>query len=382
MLRPTIANEPDRGRRRELEHPRALTEEHLTPIALERIDASARGRARARCADVRRALPRPLRLRPRRAGRAVPRAPRLDRAPVRTMDRRLAPEVGVGLDEAEYHDVVHRSPRASGWDAGFPGERMLPALRRDARPTSASASTSSGTSTSTSSRGRRSRHAFCSPIEVPARVVLVIQPVGGPDDWHALFHEAGHTSTSEHVAVAARRGAQARRRRGHRGLGGALRQPRRRPGLALAAVDFPAARLRGGVRGSSTSSSSRAATRRSCSTSSSCTRRTTPTGLRPRYVELLGDAVKVDPAAADYLATSTRLRPAPAICALGRSRRSCGTSSGSGLGEGWFARREPARCSASCGSSASPTADELLRDVTGAGLEMAAVEERIRADLA
>ena len=47
MLRPTIANEPDRDRRRELERQRReLTEEHLTPIALERIEAAHEARAR------------------------------------------------------------------------------------------------------------------------------------------------------------------------------------------------------------------------------------------------------------------------------------------------------------------------------------------------
>ena len=46
-------------------------------------------------------------------------------------------------------------------------------------------------------REKKSPRAFCAPIEVPGRVVLVIQPMGGPDDWRALFHEAGHT---EHFA--------------------------------------------------------------------------------------------------------------------------------------------------------------------------------------
>jgi hypothetical protein len=32
---------------------------------------------------------------------------------------------------------------------------------------------------------------------VPGKVMLVIQPIGGPDDWSALFHEAGH---AEHFA--------------------------------------------------------------------------------------------------------------------------------------------------------------------------------------
>ncbi len=40
-------------------------------------------------------------------------------------------------------------------------------------------------------RPGKSPRAFCSPIEVPDKVMLVIQPIGGHDDWRALFHEAG-----------------------------------------------------------------------------------------------------------------------------------------------------------------------------------------------
>ena len=43
----------------------------------------------------------------------------------------------------------------------------------------------------------QSPRAFCAPIEIPDKVMLVIQPQGGPDDWYALFHEAGH---AEHFA--------------------------------------------------------------------------------------------------------------------------------------------------------------------------------------
>src|SRR3954454_243000 len=42
-------------------------------------------------------------------------------------------------------------------------------------------------------RPNKSPRAFCAPIEVPDRVILVIQPIGGPEDWRALFHEGGHT---------------------------------------------------------------------------------------------------------------------------------------------------------------------------------------------
>jgi hypothetical protein len=51
---------------------------------------------------------------------------------------------------------------------------------------------------------RPSKHprAFCAPIEVPQRVVLVIQPIGGVYDWQALFHEAGHTEHFAHTSPA------------------------------------------------------------------------------------------------------------------------------------------------------------------------------------
>ena len=48
-------------------------------------------------------------------------------------------------------------------------------------------------------REKKTPRAFCSPIEVPGRVVLVIQPIGGVDDWRALFHEAGHTEHFAHT---------------------------------------------------------------------------------------------------------------------------------------------------------------------------------------
>src|SRR4051812_37268207 len=46
-------------------------------------------------------------------------------------------------------------------------------------------------------------------MEVPQKVMLVIQPIGGKDDWEALFHEAGHTehyaNTSPDLTMEARR---------------------------------------------------------------------------------------------------------------------------------------------------------------------------------
>ena len=46
-------------------------------------------------------------------------------------------------------------------------------------------------------RPRKSPRAFCAPVRVPEEVYLVLAPVGGRDDFSALFHEAGH---AEHYA--------------------------------------------------------------------------------------------------------------------------------------------------------------------------------------
>ena len=50
-------------------------------------------------------------------------------------------------------------------------------------------------------RPSKSPRAFCAPIEVPGKVMLVIQPIGGKDDWEALFHEAGHTEHYAHMSA-------------------------------------------------------------------------------------------------------------------------------------------------------------------------------------
>ena len=48
-------------------------------------------------------------------------------------------------------------------------------------------------------RPKKSPRAFCAPVRVPDEVYLVIAPIGGRDDFAALFHEAGHTEHYAHV---------------------------------------------------------------------------------------------------------------------------------------------------------------------------------------
>ena len=107
------------------------------------------------------------------------------------------------------------------------------------------------------------------------------------------------------------------------------------------------------------------------------------TALRPRYVELLSEATKVEPAAADYLGdidggfyASEYLRAWAFEAQLRAYLRER-------FGNAWFSRREAGSLLRELWAEGQkPTADELLRDVTGETLELAAVGDRIREALA
>ena len=90
-----------------------------------------------------------------------------------------------------------RTFRAPEWDPQFPAEKMLPALEATLTDMGVDLRSQENVELDVEQRPKKSPRAFCAPIEIPGRVVLVIQPMGGADDWRALFHEAGHT---EHYA--------------------------------------------------------------------------------------------------------------------------------------------------------------------------------------
>ena len=151
------------------------------------------------------------------------------------MDRVLRERVGVGLSDAERYDI-RRLFRGSSWDQAFPADRMLPALRGTLSNLGIDLDAQENIHLDVEERPMKSPRAFCAPIEIPDKVMLVIQPQGGPDDWYALFHEAGpHRALRVHRPEPEDGGEAARRQRRHRGVGDALRPPDRRPCLALRA---------------------------------------------------------------------------------------------------------------------------------------------------
>ena len=201
MLGPEIANSGDRKRRGRLEQARcALVEKELNPILLD-----LRGRLRAAvlqlgsdsAVDLYRRFGFPLDDLASQAGAFLAETEDLyERALERLLDMRL----GLRLDQVARYDTP-RLFRAKRWDAAFPGERMLSALKATLAGLGTDLRSQQNVEIDVASRPSKTPRAFCAPIEIPGRIVLVISPIGGPDDWRALFHEAGHTEHYAHTSA-------------------------------------------------------------------------------------------------------------------------------------------------------------------------------------
>jgi oligoendopeptidase F len=261
----------------------------------------------------------------------------------------------------------------------FPGDRMLPALESTLADLGVDLRSQDNVTLDLEQRPNKSPRAFCAPIEVPDRVVLVIQPIGGADDWHALFHEAGHT---EHYAHTSRDLPMEDKRLGDNavtegwamlldhlidepewltrrldfarptefaaeGATGLLYFVRRYSAKLLYELEFHAAE--------------------------------DVTTMRNRYVELLSDAVKIDVTPANYLAdidsgfyVSSYLRS----WALEAQLRAFLKEK---FGSKWFASRSAGSLLRELWSEGQKMrAEELLQEVTGSTLELEAVGDRVR----
>ena len=108
--------------------------------------------------------------------------------------------LGIGLSDARPWDVA-RLFRAPELDQLYPSDRMLPALEATLTDLGIDLRSQENVHLDLESRPSKTPRAFCAPIEVPGKVMLVIQPIGGKDDWEALFHEAGHTEHYAHTSA-------------------------------------------------------------------------------------------------------------------------------------------------------------------------------------
>ena len=209
MARVVMSNETDRGKRQRIDEQRIrLLDEQLNPLYLDahRIDRDAIRELNA---------PNYYELYKRFGFRLDELAVEC-RAVLDDTERLWEDEgdtlfrarLGFGLDEAKPWDVG-RLFRAPELDAQYPADKMLPALEATLTELGIDIRSQTNVHLDLDVRPSKSPRAFCAPIEVPGKVMLVIQPIGGKDDWEALFHEAGHTehyaSTSDTLSMEGKR---------------------------------------------------------------------------------------------------------------------------------------------------------------------------------
>jgi hypothetical protein len=218
---------------------------------------------------------------------------------------------------------------------------------------------------------------------VPQRVVLVIQPIGGVDDWRALFHEAGHT---EHFAHTRADLPVEERRLGDfavtEGWAMLLEHLVQDAAWLNRRLDVP--RPPEFVAESATGLLY--LVRRYCAKvlyELELHVADDPRTMQKRYVEILGDALKIEPSPTDYLGDvdasfySTEYVRAWAFEAQLKRffREKFGTT--------WFTRRDAGSLLRELWSEGQrPTADELLKELTNAEIELEAVAEYVRDALA
>jgi hypothetical protein len=199
-VRPRLMNEPDHARRHELHRRRCdVTEREINPVLGERIERERELASELGAPSVR-ALYERFGYDP--AGLAV-RTERFISATEslyrRELDRALRERVGIDPAEATAADVA-RLMRAPGFDAGFPPDRAVPALRATLEGLGIDIDRQRNVELDVEPRRGKVPRAFCAPIRVPDRVVLVTLPQGGQEDYLALFHEAGHTEHFAHTS--------------------------------------------------------------------------------------------------------------------------------------------------------------------------------------
>ena len=87
--------------------------------------------------------------------------------------------------------------RAADLDSAFPADRLVASFAETLDGLGIDLSGQANVHLDAEPRRTKSPRAFCANTRVPDEVYLVIAPIGGRDDYAALFHEGGHT---EHYA--------------------------------------------------------------------------------------------------------------------------------------------------------------------------------------
>ena len=290
--------------------------------------------------------------------------------------------LGIGLDKAERWDVA-RIFRGVEWDSAFPADRMVPSLESTLADLGVDLRGQDNVELDLEDRPNKSPRAFCVPIEVPQRVILVIKPIGGPDDWRAFFHEAGHT---EHFAHTSADLSVEERRLGDNAVteGWAMLMEHLTidPVWLTRRLDFP--------RPAEFAAEGHVQllwlVRRYCAKllyEVEFHQSDDIESMRPRYVELLSDALKVEPSGTDYLADMDSSFYASEYLRAWAFEAQLRSFLRVRFGNHWFSKRDAGGLLRELWQEGQRyNADELLKEVSGSTIDLESVAERVREALA
>jgi hypothetical protein len=107
-------------------------------------------------------------------------------------------EMRVPAEAARTCDIIALF-RGSQFDPLFPQQSMMPTLTATLLGLGIDTAKRENLEVDTESRALKTPRAFCAPIRIPEEVKLVTKPIGGPDDYASLLHEAGHAEHFVHV---------------------------------------------------------------------------------------------------------------------------------------------------------------------------------------
>jgi hypothetical protein len=382
MLRVAMSNEPDRDKRQRLEEARLrLLDEHLNPIYLDAVQIDQEAVRRLDAPNYYELYKRfGFRL-DEVAAECQEVLDETERLWEREGEKLFRSRLGIGLDDARPWDVV-RLFRAPELDKLYPNDQMLPALEHTLTDLGIDLRSQENVHLDLDARPSKSPRAFCAPIEVPGKVMLVIQPIGGKDDWEALFHEAGHTehyaNTSGDLPMEARRLGDMAVTEGWAML---MQHLVTEPAWLNRRLDVPRVEQLAHDGAVSLLYFVRRYAAKLLYEIEFFQAESIPS-MRNRYAEILGDSLKLPVNPESYLDdidgsfyVTGYLRSWAFEAQLREFLRS-------ELGNDWFAKRDAGDLLRELWSlGQGPTADELLKDVTGAKLEMMSVVSRIREGL-
>ncbi|MGE5571767.1 MAG: hypothetical protein ACM3ZU_01940 [Bacteroidota bacterium] len=107
------------------------------------------------------------------------------------MERAAAAILGMRLRDVSRHDLGFLF-RGVQFDGMFRQDRVIPTLESTVADMGLARERYPNIHMDAEARENKSPRAFCATLDVPGRIMLVIMPHGGHDDYHSILHEAGH----------------------------------------------------------------------------------------------------------------------------------------------------------------------------------------------